>query len=138
MKEQKETPFQREDRSLTNCYEDDEIGSRMSTNFITVRRSFTVKDAMKTLVREAPENDNIYTIFAVDEDSSFYGAIDLKDLIVARSNVNLEELICTDFPFVYDKDLISDHVERLLGYSENMIPTGWISRFTLSGSFSFC
>lgn len=112
----------KEDIELIDSYEDDEFGSRMSTNFIAVKRNGTIKEAMKTLVSEAAENDNIYTIFVVNEDNSFYGAIDLKELIVARSNVELETLIYTNFPVVYDKDVISDNIERLRGYSENLIP----------------
>lgn len=112
----------KDDIRLIVSYEDDEFGSRMSTNFICVRRDRTIKETMKTLVSEAAENDNIYTIFAVNEDGSFYGAIDLKDLIVARSNVELDDLICTTFPFVYDKDIVSENIEHLRGYSENIIP----------------
>ena len=112
----------KEEIELIDSYEENEFGSRMSTNFISVKRSQTIKQTMRTLVSEAAENDNIYTIFVVEDDGSFYGVIDLKDLIVARSNVDLETLICNTFPFVYDKDLISDNIERLRGYSENMIP----------------
>ena len=112
----------KEDIELIKSYEDKEFGSRMSTNFIVVKRTLTIKEAMKTMVSEAAENDNIYTLFVVNEDNSFYGVIDLKDLIVARSNVELERLIYTNFPFVYDKDIISENIERLRGYSENMIP----------------
>lgn len=112
----------KEDIELIASYEDDEFGSRMSTNFIVVKRNFTIKETMKALVEEAAENDNIYTIFVLNEDDSFYGAIDLKDLIVARSNVDLESLIYNTFPFVYDKDIISDNIERLRSYSENLIP----------------
>ncbi len=112
----------KEDIELIDSYEDDEFGSRMSTNFIVIKRDLTIKETMKTMVREAAENDNIYTLFAVNEDGSFYGVIDLKDLIVARSNVPLESLIYTNFPFVYDKDIISENIERLRGYSEQMIP----------------
>jgi len=112
----------KEDIALIDSYEDDEFGSRMSTNFIAVKRNQTIKQTMRTLVSEAAENDNIYTIFALEEDGSFYGVIDLKDLIVARSNVELESLISSTFPFVYDKDLISENIERLRGYSEHMIP----------------
>ena len=112
----------KEEIELIDSYEDNEFGSRMSTNFIVVKRNQTIKGTMKTLVSEAAENDNIYTIFVVNEDDSFYGVIDLKDLIVARSNVELESLIYTNFPFVYDKDIISENIERLRGYSENMIP----------------
>ncbi len=112
----------KEDIELIASYEDDEFGSRMSTNFIVVKRNFTIKETMKALVEEAAENDNIYTIFVLNEDDSFYGAIDLKDLIVARSNVELETLIYNTFPFVYDKDIISENIERLRSYSENLIP----------------
>ena len=112
----------KEDIELIDSYDDDEFGSRMSTNFIAVKRNSTIKETMRTLVNEAAENDNIYTIFVVNEDDSFYGVIDLKDLIVARSTVELESLISNNFPFVYDKDTISENIERLRGYSENMIP----------------
>ena len=112
----------KEDIELLDSYDDDEFGSRMSTNFIAVKRNSTIKETMKTLVKEAAENDNIYTIFVINEDNSFYGVIDLKDLIVARSEIDLETLISTTFPFVYDKDVISENIERLRGYYENMIP----------------
>ena len=123
----------REEIALIDSYDDDEFGSRMSTNFIVVRRDLSIKEAMKTLVSEAAENDNIYTLFVVNEDDSFYGVIDLKDLIVARSNVELEGLIYTNFPFVYDKDIISENIERLRGYSENMIPVLSSENGTLLG-----
>ena len=112
----------KEEIELLDSYEDNEFGSRMSTNFIAVKRSATIKQTMRTLVSEAAENDNIYTIFVLEEDGSFYGVIDLKDLIVARSNVELETLIYNNFPFVYDKDIISENIERLRSYSENLIP----------------
>ncbi len=123
----------KEDIKLIDSYEDNEFGSRMSTNFIVVKRNQTIKETMKTLINEAAENDNIYTIFVVDEDESFYGVIDLKDLIVARSNVELETLILTTFPFVYDKDIVSENIERLRGYSENMIPVISSANNTLLG-----
>ena len=112
----------KEDIELIDSYDDNEFGSRMSTNFIVVKKNNTIKETMKTLVSEAAENDNIYTIFVVNEDGSFYGAIDLKDLIVARSDVDLDMLVYKNFPFVFDKDTISENIERLRGYSENMIP----------------
>lgn len=112
----------KDDIALIDSYDEDEFGSRMSTNFITVKRSQSVKEAMKTLIGMAAEKDNIFTIFVLDEDDSFYGVINLKDLIVARSEVELETLIYTNFPIVYDKDSVSENIERLREYSENMIP----------------
>ena len=107
---------------LIDSYDEDEFGSKMSTNFISITRGASVKSATKTLISEAAENDNIYTIFVTEEDGSFYGAIDLKDLIVARSSADLDSLIYTTFPYLYDKDIISDNIERVRSYEEDLIP----------------
>ena len=107
---------------LIDSYGEDEFGSKMSTNFIVVKRDVSIKAATKTLISEAAENDNIYTIFVTDDGVGFYGAIDLKDLIVARSSTELESLICTTFPYVFDNESISENIERLRGYSEDLIP----------------
>lgn len=70
---------------LIASFDEDEIGSRMTTNCIILHEGLTVKDAMNELVRQAEENDNMTTLFVVDETDCFYGAIALKDLIVARA-----------------------------------------------------
>ena len=57
-----------------------------------------------------------------DADGSFFGTIDLKELIIARSDKPLEELIYTTYPYVYDNESISDNIERLRGYSEDIVP----------------
>lgn len=112
----------REDIELIRSYDEDEFGSVMSTNFIAIKKNLSVKGAMRALIAEAPENDNIYTLFVVTEDGEFYGTIDLKELIIARSDKPLEELIYTTFPYVYDNESISDNIERLRGYSEDIVP----------------
>ena len=112
----------KEDIQLLDSYGEDEFGSVMSTNFIVISRDLTVKQTMRKLIAEAPENDNIYTLFVEDSEGRFYGAIDLKELIAARSEKPLEELIYTAFPYVYDKESISENIERLRGYSEDLIP----------------
>lgn len=123
----------KEDIQLIDSYDEEEFGSRMSTNFIAIKKGATVKKAMRTLVSDAAENDNIYTLFVTDDEGKFYGAIDLKDLIVARSTDSLEDLIYTTFPYVYDKELISDSIERLRSYSEDLIPVLSSTNQTLLG-----
>lgn len=108
--------------SLLDSYDDDEFGSRMSTNFIAVPRDSTIKKAMRVLVREAAENDNISTIFVLNEDESFYGEVDLKSLIIARSTDTFEDLIITTSPYVYDKESISENIENIRSYDEDIIP----------------
>ena len=88
----------RQDVTLIHSYDEDEIGSRMTTN------------------------DNITTLYVVEEDHTFYGAIDLKDLIIAREYVDLEDLVATSYPYVYAKESINECIEELKDYSEDSIP----------------
>jgi len=115
-------PEIRDDIRLIASFDDDEIGSRMTTNFICIRENLTIKEAMKELIRQAKENDNISTIFVIEENSEFYGAIDLKDLITADSSDNLESLITTSFPYVYANEPIDDCIEKLKDYGEDFVP----------------
>jgi magnesium transporter len=112
----------RNDITLIQSYDDDEVGSKMTTNFIMIKRGLTVKQAMKELVSQAADNDNISTIYVCEDDDTFYGAIDLKDLIIARNYVELEDLIVTSYPYVYANELVSQCIEELKDYSEDSIP----------------
>lgn len=112
----------RQDIDLILSYDDDQIGSRMTTNFIVVKKNSTVKQAMKSLVKQAAENDNISTIYVVNDDDTFYGAVDLKDLIIARDYQDFETLISTSYPYVYAEEKTGECIEELKDYSEDSIP----------------
>lgn len=110
------------DLVLMASFDEEEIGSKMTTNYIVIPSSSTVKQAMSLLVKQASENDNISTIFVVNESEEFYGAIDLKELIIARKETELETLIMTSYPYVYGHENIDDCIEQLKDYSEDLIP----------------
>ncbi len=112
----------RHDIEVIASFDEDEIGSRMTTNCIIIRENLTVKQAMSSLIGQAAKNDNISTLFVVTEGQKFYGAIDLKDLIIARQDHSLEELIVTSYPYVYAEQEIDDCIEDLKDYSEDSIP----------------
>ena len=111
----------KEEITLITSYSDDEFGSVMTTNFISVERGKSVKATMRSLINQAADNDNISTIFVI-EDGVFFGTIELKDLIIARSDKPLDELISQNFPFVYDTDSISENIEWIREYSEELVP----------------
>ena len=107
---------------LICSYQEDQIGSMMTTNFIEISRTLTIKQAMRQLIAQADDNDNISILYVTDEDGMFYGAIDLKDLIIARAGESLESLISTSYPYVLASDSITDNLERLKDYAEDSIP----------------
>ncbi len=110
------------DVKLILSYDEDEIGSVMTTNYIVIHRFLTIRQAMHELIKQAGENDNISTIYVLDGKDTFYGAIDLKDLIIARERDDLEDIISTSYPYVYDHELISNCIERIKEYEEDSIP----------------
>ncbi len=111
-----------QDIQMISSYDDDEIGSRMTTNYIVIGRGLQIRQAMKALVEQAADNDNISTLYVVEEDETFYGAIDLKDLIIARTYEDLEDLISTSYPYVYAHEDIAECLEEIKDYSEDSIP----------------
>ena len=111
-----------DDVKLLLSYDEDEIGSCMTTNYICIRKDMTIRQALSELVKQAGENDNISTLYVVDENEHFYGAIDLKDLIVARADDSLEKLIARSYPYVTDHEKISDSIDRIVDYAERSLP----------------
>ena len=111
-----------EDVRLLFSYDEDEIGSRMTTNFIMIHNNLTIRQAMRELIEQAGENDNISTIYVIDDEDKFYGAIDLKDLIIAREYTDLEDLISHSYPYVKDHEKVADCIEQIKDYAEDSIP----------------
>lgn len=112
----------RQQVALLNGYSEEEIGSRMSTNYVRIPAGLNVREAMRQLVGQAAQHDNISTIYVVDYAGGFVGAIDLKALIIARDTASLEQIMMASYPCVYANELTEACIERIKGYSEDSIP----------------
>ena len=110
------------DIRLIHSYDEDEIGSLITTNFVCISKDLSIRQAMRELVRQAGENDNISTIYVVDASDTFCGAIDLKDLIVAREHDELDDLISYSYPYLLDHEKIADTIEKIKDYAEDSLP----------------
>ena len=107
---------------LLGSFDADEIGAHMTTNFVAVRLGMGVREAMRSLIDQAAEHDNISTVYVTDADGEFCGAIDLKQLIIARDGDSLESITSTNYPYVYAAEPVSGCIERLTDYSEDSVP----------------
>ncbi|MBQ6654316.1 MAG: magnesium transporter [Erysipelotrichaceae bacterium] len=116
-------PEAKEDIELINSYADNQFGSLMTTNFIAVRTGLSLKETMKSLVEQAKENDNIGTIYLLNENDTLHGAIDLRDLLIAKSEEDLEAAVISSYPYVYADQIINDEsLDKLIDYDEDSIP----------------
>ncbi len=112
----------RREISLLASFDKDEIGSKMTTDYIVIRSGIGVRQAMTALIAQAADNDNVSTIYVIDDTDAYVGAIYLKDLIRARETSSLDSIIMTSYPYVYTDELIDDCIERIKEYSEDSIP----------------
>lgn len=111
-----------EDIRLIQSFDDDEIGHMMTTNYVSIPIHFTVKEAMRSVINQAEDNDNITTIYVFDNDGKYSGAIELKDLIIAREKTLLEDIVSASYPSVQANEKIADTIEKLKDYAEDSIP----------------
>ena len=103
-------------------YDDDMIGSRMTNNYISITNTDTVKSAMKKVIKEASDNDNLSHIYVVDDNDKFYGVIELRDLIIARQTDELEKIIKLNYPVFYATSLVEDCLNSLMDYALDSYP----------------
>ena len=103
-------------------YDEDEIGAYLTDSYLMLKANISVKEAMKQVVSQAHDTDYISIIYVVDEKETLLGYIKLKDLIVARAEEILEDIIKTRFPKVYpndDKEYVASLMQET---SESSIP----------------
>lgn len=110
------------DIQLIRSYSEEEIGSLMTTNFICIENTFSVRQATRELIKQAGENDNIATIYVTDKHKKYCGAIELKDLIVAREGDKLDDLISYSYPYLLDKQIITESIDKIKDYAEDSLP----------------
>jgi magnesium transporter len=110
------------DIELIESYEEEQIGSYMSNNYITIKKGSTVKQAMKTVIDEASRNDNFTIIYVTNEDDTLYGAIELRDLIKARKEDDLEDIIKKSYPTVEDILYVNDVILDIREYELDSVP----------------
>lgn len=103
-------------------YDEDTAGGLMNTEFIRIQLHLTKKDAIDEIIRQSEEIEEFYTIFVIDEKNVFHGIVSLKDIIKAKGNVQITELVKTDVAWV-SPDTDQEEVARLISqYNITSIP----------------
>lgn len=110
------------DIKLIDQYEETELGSKMTNNYIIISKNNTIKSAMKTVISQAAENDNVSVIYVEDENNCYFGAIDLRDLIIAREKDDLLKIIKQNYPSFRAKELVEECISMLQEYALESYP----------------
>ena len=93
---------EREDIRRLSAHKEGTAGSVMTSDYATISPLFTVSQAIDRLRLEAPDKETIYYAYVVDENRKLTGFVSLKDLILARPNALVSNIM--------HREVISVHV----------------------------
>ncbi|MCD8739960.1 magnesium transporter [Mucilaginibacter roseus] len=103
-------------------YAEDTAGGLMTTDVTTVNIGMNKMEALDAVIKQSEEQEEFYTIFAVDDNNILQGIVSLKNIIKSRHDVMIRDLVVTEFVHV-QADVDQEEVARLIQqYNINSIP----------------
>ena len=78
-------------------YKENTAGSVMTTEYIEMKDSVTVKEAIETIRVKGKDAETVYTIFVKDSQRTLVGTVELSDLIFSKDNEVLSNIMDKDF-----------------------------------------
>jgi len=84
---------EREDILRLSAHEEGTAGSVMTSDYATLSPTLKVAQAIDRLRLEAPDKETIYYAYVLDEDRKLIGFVSLKDLILARPNAYIRNIM---------------------------------------------
>ncbi len=84
-------------------YEEDSAGSIMTTEYASLPEEITVSEALERLRKQAPDRETIYYVYILDEGRRLRGLVSLRELILAKPDTALVDIM--------HKDVISVRVD---------------------------
>lgn len=103
-------------------HEEGTAGAIMNSNYIWLESGIDVKLAMKKIVAEAPEAEDINTSFVIDNIGHLIGTLDLKKLIITKSPCIIDTIMNTNFKSVNVDDDVEDAVKIISNYDIYDLP----------------
>ncbi|WP_297424971.1 magnesium transporter [Clostridium sp.] len=102
-------------------YEEDLIGSLMTTDFISCPINYTISDVIN-YIRNAEEDEQAYYVYAVSSENKLIGVASLREIIISTHNKKLEDIISKNVIYVKDEEKISHLLREIIKYNLLAMP----------------
>jgi magnesium transporter len=113
---------EREDIRRLSAYKEGTAGAVMTSDYATVSPHLTAAQAIEHLREVAPDKETIYYAYVVDEQRKLLGFVSLKDLIVARRDVPVEQIMHPDVIYARAEDDQEDAARKIQKYDLIALP----------------
>jgi CBS domain-containing protein len=117
-------PEEAADVQALMAYDEDSAGRIMTTDFVRVPEGATVGDALAAIrsLEEVPDPLLAVYIIAADDPDVLRGLVRLRNLIVAKAETPLLEVMDDDVPTVHPEDRAEDAARVLAEYNLLAVP----------------
>ena len=103
-------------------YEDNEVGSVMTTEFLSFRENMPVFEVLTVIRLEKPEHDALYNLFVIDEKEHLIATVSLRDIIISDPATPVSKIMKKNPITVNDTDKVYDLAELISKYNLLSIP----------------
>lgn len=96
-------------------YPDDSAGSIMTIEFVSLRKSMTVNDAIKHIRKTGVDKETIYTCYVTDDNSKLIGLVSVKTLLLADEDEIIEDIMESNPIYVTtleDKEVVANDFDK--------------------------
>jgi magnesium transporter len=113
---------EREDIRRLTAYREGTAGAVMTSDYATLSQQLSVSQAIERLREVAPDKETIYYAYVVDEHRKLLGFVSLKDLIVARRESRVGDIMHRDVIFARVEDDQEDAARKIQKYDLLALP----------------
>lgn len=82
-------------------FEPDTAGGIMTTQYIALKDSLSIKESMQKIKQIGPKTEVIETIFVINHQNELIGSADLRDILIASDDALLSDIMDENIMYVY-------------------------------------
>ncbi len=107
------SPTERQATAQLLGYPADSTGRIMTSEFVALRETVTVEQALERIRHLADTSETIYTLYVLDDSRHLIGTLSLRDLVVAQPERTLQDIMTRD-PIYVHTDTDREEAARLI------------------------
>lgn len=88
--------LEREDILKLAAYPEGTVGSVTTSDYASVDADLSVRGALDSLRRSAPDKETIYVVYVLDSERCLLGTLSLRELVLATPDVSVRSIMTTE------------------------------------------
>ncbi len=104
------------------AYDEDTAGGLMAKELVKVYETWTVAGCMRRIRGQAQEVTRVHSIYVVNKEEKLIGRLSLKDLIVAKSEQKISDLVKVNVDYVNVNENVEEIAKIMAKYDLEAIP----------------